>query len=210
MLTPKAIHKDCSSTCVIHSVLLVTLPPALSAAPYPLQSAGGWSKDIDMQISIWCHLATSSAFLSSQYVLLSEKGMQHQEHANGNSGLPALYLRLRHSLCCLRNAATNTFTPLYPPTPLAHLIYYHFDHKVSSSDTCGKKGAHSPEPAPKATTSFSKAQLPADRLPCLCHIFSTTIRHAETWDARSIIEEDFKPKSRWLILACLGYIVTGV
>lgn len=30
-----------------------------------------------------------------------------------------------------------------------------------------ENGARSLEPAPKATTGFSKAQLPTDRLPCL-------------------------------------------
>lgn len=38
-----------------------------------------------------------------------------------------------------------------------------------------ENGAHSLEPAPKATTSFSKAQLPTDRLPCLCVTFFTPL-----------------------------------
>lgn len=37
-----------------------------------------------------------------------------------------------------------------------------------------ENGAHSLEPAPKATTIFSKAQLPTDRLPCLCVTFFFT------------------------------------
>lgn len=77
-----------------------------------------------MQISIWCHLATSTAFLSSQCVLLWEEGMQHWEHANGNSGLPAFYLHhfSMLTLKCCNQYIHLSVTCFSPGTP--HLLSF--------------------------------------------------------------------------------------
>lgn len=133
--------------------------------------------------------------------------MLHQEHIMEDSGLPALYLNLHHSLCWIWNAETNTFTS---PSPLAHLIYYHFDHKVSSSDTCWKWGTFTGIRSKgnnqlfKSTAANWQAAMSAYHL-----FFPTAIRNGETGDAWAITEDDIKPKSSWWIFCFAGIHCDG-
>ncbi len=80
--------------------------------------------------------------------------------------LPALHLYLHHSQGWLWIAAANPFTSAHPPSPW-HTSFTIILITIQLQWYMRKNGAQSLEVNPKATTSFSKAQLPTDRLPCL-------------------------------------------
>lgn len=97
-------------------------------------------------------------------------------------------------------------SPLKSLSPLAHPIKCHFIRHVSSSVTYGKWGKHLLEPIPKTRTVCSKAQLPTDRLPCLCvPLFSRTSTHAKR-SIRRTSDVEFHCVAMWVLVTLTKHL----
>lgn len=111
-----------------------------------------------------------------------------RQHADENRGLPAVYLSLSFSAYSeVLQVMHSPFCNLLLPEQSSFTIVL---ITKLAPETNVENVEHRLEPAPKVTTTFSEAQLPADISVPPFLFFPTAIRDAESEDVCAIIEED--------------------